>query len=336
MASPEYASPPNSESIFRLSNLLLDLHRASVDIHAAAFQDWALARLRKEIPFDSAMWATGAGSDYGPTFHGVHLCEQPQQMLSDYEPLKSQDVLFAECLATPGRALRAAARTELPTSFQDYNERYGLRQALCTMTIDPSTALVTGVSLYRSDADNAFTLAEAQLMEAVFEHLIEAYSRSNLARLKSVARTDMRDPWTFAACDRDGRLRFADKPFTHAMLAQWPYWQGPELPSELIAAITNSGTVVRVGSSSAARATPLGDIVLLQLRTRGPLDELPPRLRDVALLAIRGASHKEIATALGVTPTTARNQLANLYRRLKVHNKTALAALLANGDAASE
>lgn len=87
-----------------------------------------------------------------------------------------------------------------------------------------------------------------------------------------------------------GLLGCADKSFTQAVLMQWPHWQGPQLPAELKESLANSGTVVRVGSGSAARATPLRDIVLLQLRTRDPLDELPMLTSSRSLMVGAGAT----------------------------------------------
>ena len=79
----------------------------------------------------------------------------------------------------------------------------------------------------------------------------------------------------------------------------------------------------------------MGELRLVQLRARQPLDELPPRLREVALLAAQGLSHKAIAAELKISPATARNQLAALYRRLGVSSKTALAARIFDGEAAA-
>ena len=45
----------------------------------------------------------------------------------------------------------------------------------------------------------------------------------------------------------------------------------------------------------------------------------------MAALAAQGLSHKEVAQRLGLAPATVRNQLAQVYQRLEVHNVIALA-----------
>jgi DNA-binding CsgD family transcriptional regulator len=311
-------------SLPRLSRLLLDLHRAAGEVDAAAFQQQALQRLRGDVPFDSAMWASGAGTAEGPYFHAIHLHDQPMQMLADYEPLKQHDRLFGEALSQPGKSLRAASATDLPPLFQAYCARYGLAQALCTMTMDAQTALITGVSLYRSDPDHRFSDDEAAFIEAVFPHLEACDARCKLAQLGRAALPDGPTAWARAACDEKGLLRCVDEHFSRAVLAEWPQWRGPWLPDALRPVRVQAG--IAVGQSSFMRVSQMGELRLVRLRARQPVDELPPRLREVAQLAARGHSHKAIATALNISPATARNQLATLYRRLGVSNRTALAA----------
>jgi DNA-binding CsgD family transcriptional regulator len=310
----------------RLSRLLLDLHRGSGDVDAAAFQQWALERLREDIAFDSAMWASGAGTEQGPLFHAIHLQHQPMQMLIDYEPLKQHDQLFAQALAEAGKSLRATSATDLPALFQPYCQRYGLAQALCTMTLDAQTALITGVSLYRSETGVAFSDDEAAFMEAVFPHLNACDSRSKLTRLQREAGVPTLGSGGHAACDEKGLLRYADEAFVQALRREWPQWRGPWLPEALHALIESSRDGAAVGRASHARSVPLGSLWLLHLRERRPADGLPKRLRQVAELAVQGRNHKQIAALLGLAPATVRNQLADLYKRLGVTNRAALAA----------
>ena len=49
--------------------------------------------------------------------------------------------------------------------------------------------------------------------------------------------------------------------------------------------------------------------------------QLTPRQREVLRLMALGATYKEIARQLGVTPKTARNHLTNLYEQIGVHTR---------------
>ena len=46
----------------------------------------------------------------------------------------------------------------------------------------------------------------------------------------------------------------------------------------------------------------------------------------MACILAEGKSHKEVARALGVAPSTVRNQTRSIYEKLQVDNRVALAA----------
>lgn len=53
------------------------------------------------------------------------------------------------------------------------------------------------------------------------------------------------------------------------------------------------------------------------------LDVLTPREREILDRLARGHSHKEVAEALFVSPTTVRKHIFNIYEKLQVHSKVA-------------
>ncbi|MBW3576971.1 MAG: response regulator transcription factor [Actinobacteria bacterium] len=57
--------------------------------------------------------------------------------------------------------------------------------------------------------------------------------------------------------------------------------------------------------------------------------ELTPQQRDVALLVVSGATNSEIAARLNISPHTVRNYLSRILSRLRMRNRTELAAGLA-------
>jgi len=67
--------------------------------------------------------------------------------------------------------------------------------------------------------------------------------------------------------------------------------------------------------------------------TRHRVAGLSPREREIAVLYAAGRSSSEIAEELYISPTTVRNHVAAIYRKLEIGNKMQLAHLIEGGDA---
>jgi DNA-binding CsgD family transcriptional regulator len=93
----------------------------------------------------------------------------------------------------------------------------------------------------------------------------------------------------------------------------------------------------RSGRESSASAAAARAALLLErcegartpaLALAGPVEDLTPREREIAILAARGASNREIAEKLVVSVRTVENSLQRAYRKLGVRNRHRLADVL--------
>ncbi len=315
-------------SSLTLSRLLLDLHQPLPGPGLHEVRACLLARLSETVPFTSAAWASGTMTPGGPDFHTVSLWRQPPELLQDYERLKHLDPLFVESARQPGVPVRASARTSLPHAFMPYVERYGLEQAMSTMHIDPRSALLTGITVWRDNPLDPFTAEDAAVMEATFPHLMEVLSRHALGLLEGrVAAASSR-----AAVDSRGRLHYADGSFAATLASEFPAWVGPDLPEPLAAAVA-AGVVHRLGLTRlTVHVEPRGELTYVRLRPRTAVDDLTARQREIVDLIARGLTHKDIAVRLHIAPTTVRNHIAHAYQRLRVGNRVELTALLRGSE----
>lgn len=69
-------------------------------------------------------------------------------------------------------------------------------------------------------------------------------------------------------------------------------------------------------------------------RERSPLDGLTDRERHILGLLVEGMSTREMVSTLGVSPSTVRTHVQNIFTKLGVHSRLAAVALL-TGDPAS-
>jgi len=94
------------QTLDRLSLLALELQRGARREPAPDFVEWAFGALKQQLPFDTAMWATGyVEPGLEPVMQTAHLHRQPPQMLVDYAAIGGSDVLLAAAVSQPGISL---------------------------------------------------------------------------------------------------------------------------------------------------------------------------------------------------------------------------------------
>ncbi len=321
------------DELSRLSQLVLDLHRAARREAAAAFCDHALERLAQELPFDSAFWAAGYFvPGQGPVLHTVHLHRQPAQMLADYQAIGPVDPVLAASVRQPGVPVVADSATWAPPEALPYLQRYGIAHTLAICSADPRTALITGIGLWRADAARPYAEAEQRLMQAAFVHLIEACTHNRLQHLVTASMPRLAGPWRPGACDAKGLLHYADEEFTRLLLQEWPGWTGPVLPAPLRVAAGAGAARRWAGQHLVCKLVPMAELVLVQLRPCTAVDRLTPREKEVAVYTAQGLTHKEIARRMELSPATVRTHLTSSCRRLGVKSKSQLAVMVAGAE----
>ena len=84
--------------------------------------------------------------------------------------------------------------------------------------------------------------------------------------------------------------------------------------------------------SERARAELRATGETVRRRQRSAADHLTPQETQVALLVAGGASNREAAASLFVTPKTIEFHLGRIYRKLGIHSRTQLSVRLSRGD----
>jgi DNA-binding CsgD family transcriptional regulator len=120
-----------------------------------------------------------------------------------------------------------------------------------------------------------------------------------------------------AAADRFARLGFT-------------VYAADALAAAAVATGATSREPTRVVAAAAALAARCPGLHTPLLARAGTADRLTRREREVALLAARGLSNREIAVRLTVSGRTVENHLARVYLKLGVHGRDGLAAGLSS------
>ena len=116
------------------------------------------------------------------------------------------------------------------------------------------------------------------------------------------------------------------------MQSEWLEFDGRYLPDDLLRSLSDSRNGKFKGVRLLCTIRRSADMLLLEVRQRTPLDDLPPKRAEIAWLFSGGHSHKDIARQLAIAPSTVRNQLRAAYSDLGICNKGQLKnAVIASG-----
>lgn len=316
-----------------LGSLLLSLYRGARELPRVAFEEFALARIKPLLDFESAVWAQGRTDGRSVAVRWAHAHDIDPEAPAAWQAINAQDKLIPLTVANAGRTVHS----HTPTLFsapqdnvcRDYALRFGTQQVLIMTVPDGEPQAVRWMALYRADADDHYSARDRALCDAVLPHLMEALSVNRLATRAApdASPPSERPRLPLALADPAGRLRFAQDAFLHLAREEWPGWDGGRLPADILVAIAGRQEACHVGRATRCRILRRADMLLLEIRRRSPLDRLPPQRARIALLYAQGYSHKEVARTLGLAPSTVRNQLASAYRDLQIGTRSQLIAI---------
>ena len=316
------------------SRLLLKLYRHALNIPPSEFQTRALDAAREVLAFDSGLWVTGTMGPEGGIIHSVIAYRQPQDMMENYERIKQHDILGFETFSRLGHTINAAPTTDpywqtrLHPDVVAHIKRYGMEHVLTTIIADPVLRLFTGMSFYRADPGQPFAEADRLFMQNLMPHLAETWNNNRLNFLHSQGNDGVQSDHARAICDKKGDLHNASQNFDRLMIAEWPDWQGPQLPKVLLDALSGERQRQFTGRLIVITIKSLNDMLLLNLRKKSTVDELSPREFEVAKRFGRGMDFREIADELNIAPVTVRNHLQAIYAKLGVGNKIEMARII--------
>lgn len=325
------------------NKLVLDLYDIAQHARVEEFTESALRSIKRLLHFDSAAVVDFAISAQQKVhIRAVQLHQAPMEKLRDRlakvdaeapvkgEALRTRDTIMQTAFLQRGRSLTAA----VSEVFSDreilaYCHKYETAHSLAFVG-DASWGLghIPGVALWRGNRRNNYLPEQAQLADILLPHLCQA--KRIHTRLAGAAFGEPDGAHSVIA-SMDGCIQVADPATFGLFQREWSQWSPPFLPLTLMDALRSHGEMRFTGKHIAVRAQMQGALVCLLVTGRrdNGTELLTAAERRVAQLAASGKQYKEIANAIGVSPSTVRNQLHEVYRKLGVPNKAALAALLA-------
>jgi DNA-binding NarL/FixJ family response regulator len=123
-----------------------------------------------------------------------------------------------------------------------------------------------------------------------------------------------------------GRIEAANSAFSALLAAEWPDVKIDSLPQRVLDKLRSEFTYL--GKRITISMLPAAGYMVCTAGRIQLLESLSPCEQTVAQLFASGNSYKEIAQQLYMSPYTVRNHIANVYRKLDIHDKALLASLI--------
>lgn len=274
--------------------------------------------------------------DGGIAPHVVHLHEQPRESLQEWAKLNVADPVAAKCMSQPGVPVRFHAPTLFAAKdaapMRSYAKRFGRQSYMVCGVHHPVHAnLLAWLSLYRRNPDSLFTDAEQRLYRELMTHLNEAQEinrRLQLHRNLEPAGLDS----MLAIADVHGYLHTPPGDVETLCAAEWAHCEPGRLPSQLLDALASDSEGRYFGNTITVRSRFGGGLLFVRIARRVQLGALTLREQQIAEAIARGASAKEAAKSMGLSPATVRAHLQNIYKKLALHSQAELAFLLGRSD----
>ncbi len=312
-----------------LSACLLDVHEGSSQYAPERFLEHSLSRVCATFDVDKAWWGIMSVKRGQFLLHASWRQNLPESFEPMWEELKQDDALARGVSLKPGQAvnLNEVGFRSFPGLAVLMGE-HNISNALCTSAFFPEQDAFMFLSLYRKKG--GFDDASMQTSEVLMPHLFSAW-RNNLRQGLRPAPTMLSSTVYRGFISGHGRLLDAEAGFKELVQQIWPGKSYKSIDGYLCAlaqqSIEQINTWVRHGELM-WRAKMLGAVCLIELRLCTPLDELSARESSIVYQYSVGASHKQIARELNISPSTVRHHLRNAYLKLGVSDKGALATLL--------
>lgn len=313
-------------SLHAFSRFLFELRQLARQNEPGRFLADAVHALRRAVPFRSAWWGEVTPGDrtLPPQNWLQGTLALAEGFAAEWGAISQTDEFAQGSIAAVDTVLRDTGYGSADPRVTAFCQRHDLGQAMAITLAMPESGLLFFVSLYRGLAADPFSDAEAALFAEASRHLQQTWRHLVQDQLQRHA---AEQAGHFAMARQDGSLLFLGGELLRLIARSRPGWAGHTLPPDVLAALRTGPARIRLGTHQVAVACS-GELILLQRVQRGVQPTLTPRLRAVALLYAQGASHKDIANQLEISPATVRTYLRDCYLMLGVRNKVALGAAL--------
>ncbi len=306
-----------------LSHFLLRLYQDARTMAPEQLQQVSLQRLQNLVPFEFAAWGGGTAADRQIT--SLVMLNQSHRLFSAWRTVADRD---AYCDLALSRTNHVVLFDDVPRfrqseAYVDHWRTFHAQHMAATIMTEPVMGYVSFIGICRENAQQPFSARERYLKEMLVSHLASALRLSQESVLNRFAGSEE----SHALVTLGGQLLHARPLFRQLMEEEWGRHR-VAIPAQVLRHAEQNGTWR--GHAIQLQVEPCGSLWLVRAEPLFQPVHMTRREREIAQRFALGLSHKAVALELDLAPSTVRNHLAHLYRRLGIHNKAELLQVLQN------
>lgn len=318
----------NASLVSHLSEMLRQLYLSARVANVDEFRQQAAQLLCEQLYFDGAILGAATQLDGYMQVHDATVYGLPADMAKKVNLAGIHNVAGLRAIEQAGRALSFGGdELQHYPGMKNLINQGGMSQVLIIATVHPVSRLVNFLSLARRNSDPAFSQQDAQWLELLAPHFETMLDMSRLGAVYRCRLAVAEGSWLIAAADVTGVLHVADQGFDQRLRSEWPNWNGPFLPPDLVRVLDQGDTKYK-GQHINVEIEWLKKQAIVRIGLRSGIDILTERETAVARVYAQGSSYKQVAQTLGMAPATVRHHLRSIYEKLDIHDKAQLAVHL--------
>lgn len=324
--------PDSRDALQHFSATLHHLYRWAFEMPADEFRPSAMRLFRSLVGFDSGVWASGLGA---AKVHSRYLFNQPLAMAEGYQHVRRDDDVIDMMLARPGVPVRCNVDSRYPVAarskaaIRDHMLRFDVGNALMVSGTGGAVNALNWIVLWRKKIDAQYSRDDAVVLGAFWPHMSQALELNQRINLVDLYAREGARRVALAIVDRHGAIELAGPEFDAMIREEWTWWERPTMPPGVRELAMGSGPSVFQGKRIRLDVRKSADLCVVRARLLDTFDRLSERERQIATRFAKGFSYKEIARELAIAPSTVRNRLQDIYRKIGVSDKAELATLIA-------
>ena len=323
----------------RINNLILDLYNEAQTESVHDFSNSVMKTLKKIVQFDSA----------GSVLFSINKKSQvviTGQAAFNVNPLKS--AIRAECIGAESYSIEGGLSTRDPLlrksvansnqahaiclnevndkSLREYGRRSESLNALCYVTRSNESSIKT-ISFWRAKVDSVFSDGDIFFSNLLIPHALQSMSINRKLAVSSLIGSSQQSGFLMAE-GQNGLIHHLDDYSIFLLRQEYPDWLSSYLPNEILLSFQSGSTQRYVGNHIIVNLRRQGSLMMIGLQAKGSGAKLSPAELRVVEKIVKHGTYKEAARQLKVSPSTIRNQLHAIYKKLGVSSKSELVKVL--------